>query len=275
MKRKSFLVVIAVLLIAVFALVACNKDDSNASSTPKQSTKASVTPSINMTAAYASARDKFYAISGYWLPELEGVNIANTTSLPDEQHTEAVVDLTGTSDLSVFVSVLQHQINIQPTATSEESTRWDYSCDIDGKTYICSMVASVNEGAIRISYSAKAVSASYMTARAQFKNGTGILLPLMADLEVGEHSYDDSSKEFTFDIIGGTGMSDDTFMILKNFFDNLSGWTADQTLEDHAGVYDKYYYFTANDEDMVQLVWQREYNGYGDTIGVYVTANMH
>lgn len=280
MRKKSFIVVIAVLLIALFGLVACSGDDKTSASSKPKSTKSSATASaaasINMTADYAAAREKFHSITDFWLPELENVTMLASSDLSNNQHTTARFD--AIADANAYETVkaaLQGQIKVQPANTDTNVTNWTYEYKHGETTYICNLSLTVNTGAqpitISINYGAQAASASYVTARERFELVTGIRLPLLVGVEVGQQDYTQGMKNYDFAANDGVNLSNATYETFKNFLDDLDGWTRDSMLDDHSGQYDKYYYFTAND-DMIEFIWQHEY---GQTLSVTIKATMN
>lgn len=101
------------------------------------------------------------------------------------------------------------------------------------------------------------MTTSYSQARTAFANATGITLPEREGLEVETSPFTPGvSTSFCFDINSGATQADLT--AFKDFFDNLQGWSLENT--NVAGGYTTYSYENT-DEDTIQLVWDENNNG--------------
>ena len=71
-----------------------------------------------------------------------------------------------------------------------------------------------------IIYPPDGVTMSYVTSRAQFYEVTGILLPELPDLELSDYheTYVTGQKDYDFDIVGGTALSNSTYDTFVKFF---------------------------------------------------------
>ena len=71
-----------------------------------------------------------------------------------------------------------------------------------------------------IIYPQDGVTMSYVTSRAQFFEVTGILLPELPDLELSDYheTYVTGQKDYDFDIVGGTALSNSTYDTFVKFF---------------------------------------------------------
>ena len=232
--------------------------------------------SVVMKESYAAAREGFHTITGFWLPELPDTEMLSSSDIRPEQHTVACFDITGTSaTMATIISALQSQVGHDPSYSDENGTTWQVETEINGTTYIGDLWTMLDAGDgysfVYVNYSAGAVAESYMTAREQFYAVTGVLLPLMTCVEVDEFPYNVGDKDYCFDITDGENLSQDTFETIKNYIDELDGWTLDDHRQE--GVFDNYDYVTAGG-DKINIVWHRENEGSGKTEGVYVNAFM-
>ncbi|MBO4217033.1 MAG: hypothetical protein J5940_03725, partial [Clostridia bacterium] len=67
---------------------------------------------------------------------------------------------------------------------------------------------------------------SYSKARGEFAEVTGVTLPELSGLVVGDYPYNHGETSYCFDIVGGDELSYATFTAFKSFFDEeLSDWT--------------------------------------------------
>ena len=70
------------------------------------------------------------------------------------------------------------------------------------------------------------MSNSYATAREQFKHVTGIEVPAIANLEADTEYfqfYKETDTEYCFDIISGSALNFQTYMVFENFFKEKLG----------------------------------------------------
>ena len=70
------------------------------------------------------------------------------------------------------------------------------------------------------------MSNSYATAREQFKNVTGVEVPAIANLEADTEYfqfYKETDTEYCFDIISGSALNFQTYMVFENFFKETLG----------------------------------------------------
>ncbi len=231
----------------------------------------------SMTESYKTAREGFYTITGYTLPELVGIEMLESSDIRPEQHTTACFDIPATAtDMQTIVDALQEQIKKDPKQSDETGTSWNIDVTIDGKVYVGQIwtmldVPDESHSYVYVNYNVCEVSESYLTNRANFKEVTGILLPLIDSVDAGDFPYSPGTKEYCFDITGGDNLSNATFETLKDFFDNLEGWTGAPL--NRSGEFDNYDYETEGG-DRINLVWHRESEGDGATVGVYINAFM-
>ena len=64
---------------------------------------------------------------------------------------------------------------------------------------------------------------SYMKAREEFKQVTGIELPVLSELEVDNYPYHEGDTDYCFDIIGGKNLTYQTYFVFENLFLDLFG----------------------------------------------------
>ena len=70
------------------------------------------------------------------------------------------------------------------------------------------------------------MSNSYATAREQFKNVTGVEVPAIDNLEADTEYfqyYKETDTEYCFDIISGSALNFQTYMVFENFFKEILG----------------------------------------------------
>lgn len=67
------------------------------------------------------------------------------------------------------------------------------------------------------------MTASFATARSQFKAVTGLEVPAYADLEVDAFPYQEGDDSYCFDIIGGNAVSYQMYLNFENFFKEKLG----------------------------------------------------
>ena len=109
------------------------------------------------------------------------------------------------------------------------------------------------------------MSESYAKAREDFYKVTGIMLPALEGLEVGEYPYEEGDKSYCFDIIGGDNLSHQTYETFLAFFDEeLSSWT--KTGPETMGEYTNVDYEI--DNKWIGLTWDETNQA------VYINASM-
>lgn len=110
------------------------------------------------------------------------------------------------------------------------------------------------------------VTASYLKARAEFYQVTGVLVPEWPNLEVAEFPYEEGALSYCFDIVGGDALSSELFDALKEFLDEaLADWACEgPSIE---GPYVTYHY--TDDSGWIGLTWD------GENTAVYLNAEMH
>ncbi len=59
---------------------------------------------------------------------------------------------------------------------------------------------------------------SYAKARAEFKAVTGIEVPALANLEADEFPYQEGATDYCFDIVSGSALNYETYMVFEEFF---------------------------------------------------------
>ena len=301
MKKTACLCIIT--LILTLCLASCGRTDdptvaTTAQGTTAQGTTAQTTsaatgqateteatttgaPEIPMTASYAAGRTAFKTITGFELPALSDCEVIGSSDLRTDQHTTACFDITGTADdMAAIIAALGPQVGNEPSHSDETGTTWHVEIELDGTYYVGDLWAMLDlpdetHSFVYVNYNVAAVEASYVTARDQFHTVTGVWLPLLSGFEMDEYPithFDPTAKDYTFDLAGDE-ITEYDFEVMKDFFDALEGWTFDADASTHDGVFDHYKYKTANG-DVIDLIWHRENESGGATVGVYVNAFM-
>ena len=299
MKKTAFLcLTVFVALILTLCFVSCEKKDDPTYATTAQGTTVAPTSTptaqptetaagttaaseVEMTASYAAGRTAFATITGFTLPALPDCEVIGSSDLRVDQHTTACFDITGTADdMAAIVAALGPQVGHEPSHSDADGTTWRIEIELDGTYYVGDIWAMLDKpdethSFVYVNYNVAAVDASYVTAREQFHTVTGVWLPLLAGFEMDEYPithFDPTAKDYTFDLAGDE-ITEYVFEVMKDFFDGLEGWTLDAGASTHDGVFDHYNYKTANG-DAIDLVWHRESESGGATVGVYVNAFM-
>ena len=293
MKKTAVLcLTVFVALILTLSLVSCGKTDDPTYSTTAPGAAAATTAGtaataattagateVPMTASYAAGRTAFETITGFRLPALSDCEVIGSSDLRTDQHTTACFDITGgADDMAAIIAALGVQVGHEPTHADETGTTWRIEIELDGTFYVGDIWAMLDKpdetrSFVYVNYNVAPVEASYVTAREQFHTVTGVWLPLLSGIEMDEYPithFDPTAKDYTFDLTGEE-VTDYVFEVMKDFFDGLEGWTLDADASTHDGVFDHYNYKKANG-DAIDLVWHRESESGGATVGVYVNA---
>ena len=118
----------------------------------------------------------------------------------------------------------------EPTSSVLPSSQPASSTPTSGSTSI--VPSSNSSSAIPSSSSSSSsqttinMSDSYATAREQFKHVTGIEVPAIANLEADTEYfqfYKETDTEYCFDIISGSALNFQTYMVFENFFKETLG----------------------------------------------------
>ena len=112
--------------------------------------------------------------------------------------------------------------------TSSSPTGDNPSISVSSSILTPSSSSSVTEVSSSSSSSQETInmSNSYATAREQFKHVTGIEVPAIANLEADTEYfqfYKETDTEYCFDIISGSALNFQTYMVFENFFKEKLG----------------------------------------------------
>ena len=113
--------------------------------------------------------------------------------------------------------------------TSSPSTGNPSSGEVSSSAHVSLSSSSnpeVSSSAISSSQITINMSNSYATAREQFKQVTGVEVPAIANLEADTEYfqfYKETDTEYCFDIISGSALNFQTYMVFENFFKEKLG----------------------------------------------------
>ena len=257
-------------LCLMFAFVGCGEPEeaSNGNNESSVSLNSSASdssggtqPAVQMTESYAQARTAFTTATGLTLPELETVE----GMFEKINETTYMMDING-ADETVYSSVTAsfgQQTGAEPYVNAYNMDTWDHSRTVEGVTYACQIRSVLDTGTVLIMCYQTAVTESYMTARQNYYEVTGLELPLLGGVEADlDYPYQSGALSYELDIFEGA--TTDMFATIEKFFDGLSGWTKDEPQSD--GEYTNLWYRSAGGS--VGVTW----DGYNN--GLYIHAEM-
>ena len=129
--RRIVSIILAILLCAVL-IVSCDADKAGGNTPAEPSTPEII---ANMTESYKAAWIKFHDLTGIWLPQLENVELLETSVYNDSTHVQ--VNFIGTSDqFAALGTCLKAAIPVS-TEIEEAGFRlyWEYFIDASGKSH--------------------------------------------------------------------------------------------------------------------------------------------
>ena len=132
--RRTVSIILAILLCAAL-IVSCDADKASTGGggTPDQPSTPEIT--VNMTESYKAAWIKFHDLTGIWLPQLENVELLDTSVINDSAHVQ--VNFIGTSDQFASLGTCLKTAIPVSTEIEEAGFRfyWEYFIDASGKSH--------------------------------------------------------------------------------------------------------------------------------------------
>ena len=132
--RRTVSIILAILLCAAL-IVSCDADKAGTGGggTPDQPSTPEIT--VNMTESYKAAWIKFHDLTGIWLPQLENVELLDTSVINDSAHVQ--VNFISTSDQFASLGTCLKTAIPVSTEIEEAGFRfyWEYFIDASGKSH--------------------------------------------------------------------------------------------------------------------------------------------
>ena len=141
--KRTLSILLAILLCAAL-IVSCDADKAG-DNTPQPG------PSDNMTTGYRTARQRVHDSSNIWLPQLEGVEIANI-EITDNGY-KPLVNFSFAGDEVLFnqlTAYLNEAIGKEPDMSSETLNWWEMQYTDNGQVYVGNISTNLYQGMISL-----------------------------------------------------------------------------------------------------------------------------
>ena len=197
--------ILLVVLISIVLIVSCDADKAGNGGGSKPDSPSSV----NMTDSYKTGRENFHFVTGVWLPELESVELLESSDFSTEFGTfaEALFDILG--DKARYDGIASYLSGIlgEPSQKEDNGQTWNVSRTVDGKDYEGSifMIYDDNDAEHTAIYinCVLGLKQNYKSYRALLHERTGIWLPESGSAQLLESSdipYSNTRETFTIDL---------------------------------------------------------------------------
>ncbi len=238
LKQKKKLLMTGLITIASFVISSCGNNpnpsnSSSSSSSSSETTSESTSEEIVMTESYAKARDEFNEVTRVELPIFSDMEV-EPYSYKEGDTTYCFKIISGKNlkyqNYFVFEDYfieLFGEPDKSDKTTHEENNRYAEWTRND-RWYQTFWDASIKTIAINTAQRKidPVLYESYVTSREQFKEVTGIELPIVYDVKADEMyiaKYVPGQKEYIISLIFGSKLNYDTYLIFENFFKELIG----------------------------------------------------
>ena len=238
LKQKNKLLMTCLITIASFVISSCGNnpslsDSSSSSSSRSETTSESTSEEIVMTESYAKARDEFKEVTGMDLPIFSDMEVepysykeGDTTycfkiisgkNLKYQNYfvfEDLFVELFGEPDKSDKTS---HEENNRYAEWTRNDRWYQTFWDASIKTI------AINTAERKID---PVLFESYVMSREQFKEVTGLELPIVYDIEANEtyiKNYEKGQKTYKISLESGKNLSFATYEIFEEFFKTKFG----------------------------------------------------
>ena len=135
---KKLIWITTILLIALCAFVSCAQEPSSSE------------PADNMTDSYRNARQRVHDSSNIWLPQLEGVEIAN---IEVTEKAKPLVNISFAGDATLFnqlATYLNETIGKEPDMSEETLKWWEIQYTENGQVYVGNISIDLYQGMISL-----------------------------------------------------------------------------------------------------------------------------